>query len=273
MAAEEDNTVTIVASAGQSIVYAELNSVRGNEITYTVAQEVQSTDSADNKNSQSQTEGKTGEGKSSGADVQGNAAGVQGNAADAQGSTADAQGSAADAQAPSAGGFPGGGRSDGDSAQRGGNAGGGFSRGEGRPGSSSTQGEEGAESGGELPEGMPEGDFGSGEMPEGMSEGGFGGGEMSEGMPEGMSGEMAQGMMNMFGGSTTSSSNDTFTYNNTTYQLTEETYTTQIPVGTDVTTRLGTVTTFSRLAAGDRVALVVEEKDGQQIIMAVYIIG
>ena len=58
-----------------------------------------------------------------------------------------------------------------------------------------------------------------------------------------------------------------------TYQLTGESVTTQIPVGTDVTTRLGTVTTFSRLAAGDRIALVVEEEGGQQVIMAVYIIG
>lgn len=72
---------------------------------------------------------------------------------------------------------------------------------------------------------------------------------------------------------TTSSAETGFTYGNVTYRLTDESVTTQIPVGTDVTTRLGTMTTFSRLAAGDRVALVVEEEDGRQIIMAVYIIG
>ncbi|MED9904487.1 MAG: hypothetical protein UFG06_09920 [Lachnospiraceae bacterium] len=43
-----------------------------------------------------------------------------------------------------------------------------------------------------------------------------------------------------------------------------------IPVGTPVTTRLGTVTTFSRLAAGDNVALVTDEENGE--IEAVYII-
>ena len=74
-------------------------------------------------------------------------------------------------------------------------------------------------------------------------------------------------------GSTGSSADTGFTYNNVTYQLTQESVTTQIPVGTEVTTRLGTVTTFSRLAAGDRIALVVEEEAGTQIIMAVYIIG
>ncbi len=67
-------------------------------------------------------------------------------------------------------------------------------------------------------------------------------------------------------------STDSFTYNNVTYELTDEAVTTIIPVGTDVTTKLGTVTTFSRLAAGDKVALVAEEQDGKQIIVAVYII-
>lgn len=66
---------------------------------------------------------------------------------------------------------------------------------------------------------------------------------------------------------------DGFTYDNTTYELTDETVTVQIPVGTTVTTRLGTETTFSRLAAGDRVALVMEEDGDGQVIAAVYIIG
>ncbi len=74
-------------------------------------------------------------------------------------------------------------------------------------------------------------------------------------------------------GTVTSSATDTFTYNSVTYQLTDETNTTLIPVGTDVTTRLGTVTTFARLSAGDCVALVMQEVDGEDVIMAVYIIG
>lgn len=56
-------------------------------------------------------------------------------------------------------------------------------------------------------------------------------------------------------------------------QRAEEYITAYIPVGTAVTTKLGTVTTFSRLSAGDRVAIVTEEEGDAQIIMAVYIIG
>ncbi len=54
---------------------------------------------------------------------------------------------------------------------------------------------------------------------------------------------------------------------------TSEAVTALIPVGTVVTTRLGTQTTFSRLAAGNNIALVVQQEDGEEIIMAVYITG
>ena len=64
-----------------------------------------------------------------------------------------------------------------------------------------------------------------------------------------------------------------FTYNDVIYEVTDESVTTMIPVGTDVITKLGNVTTFSRLAAGDKVALVVEEEQDRQVIVAVYIIG
>lgn len=52
-----------------------------------------------------------------------------------------------------------------------------------------------------------------------------------------------------------------------------ETITTYIPVGTEVTTKLGTITTFSRLSAGDYVALITEKDGEEDIIVAVYIIG
>ena len=52
-----------------------------------------------------------------------------------------------------------------------------------------------------------------------------------------------------------------------------EAITTYIPVGTEVTTKLGTVTTFSRLAVGDYVAFIMEQDGDEQIIMAVYIVG
>ena len=131
---------------------------------------------------------------------------------------------------------------------------------------------------------MP-GEGGRGDMGAMPGEGGRGGmGAMSGegGMPD-MSAMFGEGgmpdMSSMFGGSfgqgtsVSRIAEDNFSYNDVTYVLTQEAVTAQIPVGTDVTTRLGTITTFSRLAAGDQVALVVEEDQGQQIIMAVYIIG
>ena len=64
-----------------------------------------------------------------------------------------------------------------------------------------------------------------------------------------------------------------FTYDNKTYRIGSESITTYIPVGTNVTTKLGTVTTFSRLAADDYVALVIEKDGDEDVIAAVYIIG
>ena len=49
--------------------------------------------------------------------------------------------------------------------------------------------------------------------------------------------------------------------------------TTLIPVGTDVITRLGATVTFSRLATGDNVALIMEEDEGQKAIVKVYILN
>ena len=125
-------------------------------------------------------------------------------------------------------------------------AGRGFRAGDSSQSEADGQGVDGKNAGGQMPSrgGMPSG----GEMPSGD--------EMS--LPDGMTMPGSTG--------TAGSSATAFTYHNVTYQLTKETVTTQIPVGTDVTTRLGTVTTFSRLAAGDLVALVVQEVDGQQVI-------
>lgn len=66
---------------------------------------------------------------------------------------------------------------------------------------------------------------------------------------------------------------DSFWYDGVQYDLSEETVTAMIPVGCEVTTKLGTVTTFSRLAAGDEVALVVSGEGEEQTIVSVYIIG
>ena len=62
-------------------------------------------------------------------------------------------------------------------------------------------------------------------------------------------------------------------YDGVTYRVGTEVVKAYIPVGTDVTTKLGTVTTFSRLAAGDYVALVTEKDGSEDVIVAIYIIG
>ncbi len=124
---------------------------------------------------------------------------------------------------------------------------------------------------------MPEGGFPGGEMPEGfdgerpeMPEGGFpGGGEMPEGftpgeMPEGFEpGEMPEG----FDGE-----RPQMPERDDVVKQEEETVTVQIPVGTPVTTRLGTETTFSRLAVGDNIKMLVQEEDGVQVILEVWIV-
>ncbi len=138
-------------------------------------------------------------------------------------------------------------------------------------------------SGMEMPEGMqpPSGM----EMPEGFE--GFGGenapdmsdlGEMPQGFDGGSMPEMGEmpdfsGGMPDRGAMTTDNDTSMFMYNETTYRVSEETVTTYIPVGTDVTTKLGTVTTFSRLAAEDCIALVTEKAKGTTVIVAVYIIA
>ncbi len=141
---------------------------------------------------------------------------------------------------------------------------------------------------GEMPEG-----FGGGEMPDmGEMPEGFGDREMPDmsQMPEGFEGGEMPDMSQMprdFGGSgggsenfrrqsqgmTEASDTGMFIYDGTTYRVGTETITTCIPVGTNVTTKLGTVTTFSRLASEDCVALVIEKVGSQDVIVAVYIVG
>ena len=64
-----------------------------------------------------------------------------------------------------------------------------------------------------------------------------------------------------------------FTYDDITYQVGNDVITTYIPVGTDVITKLGTTTTFSRLAVGDYIAIVSQVLDGEEVMMLIYIVG
>ena len=203
-----ENTVKIEAGDGQEIVFAGLTSVKGNEITYRLAEELEEED--EDGDEDSEKEEKPGKG-----------------------------------QFPGGEGMP-------DMSQ--------FGSGEGMPDMSQFGGGEGMPDMSQM--------FGGGEGMPDMSQM-FGGGEMPDmsNMPQ---------MGSMGGGNRSnqaSASTDTFTYEGVTYELTREQVTTMIPVGCDVITKLGTVTTFSRLAAGDVVALVVEEEDDEQIIVGVYIVG
>ena len=109
---------------------------------------------------------------------------------------------------------------------------------------------------------------------EGMSDGGTAGGEMQGGMSEGgkpdsgtaeggtPDGGLAQQDASGFaaGGQSGRSA----------YTETGETKSWQIPVGTDVITSLGVTTTFSRLSAGDVIAVLTEE--GTDNILKIWIV-
>lgn len=58
------------------------------------------------------------------------------------------------------------------------------------------------------------------------------------------------------------------------YQVVGEEQTMLIPVGTTVTTQLGTTTTFSRLAAGDMVKILLEkDENGKDVIVGIWMVG
>jgi len=216
---ETETTVSIKAASGQEIIYARLDSVRGNEITYTIAAQQEESESF-GASGDVETGGRT---DMSGDVVTGGRPEMSGDAV--TGGRPEMSGDAASGERP---------EMSGDAAS------------------------------GERP--VMSGDFSSGGIVSG------------EGMPdmtemagqEGMP-DMSQIRGGMFSGQSTDSS--TFTYNSIVYELTQDTGTDMIPVGTTVTTLLGTETTFSRLKAGDYVAIVATIEDGEQVIMAVYIVG
>ena len=114
---------------------------------------------------------------------------------------------------------------------------------------------EGMAAGGGMPEGM---EMPEGGMPEGMEMPGGGMPEGMEmpggGMPEGM--EMPDAAEEPGDGRTAEAGGETKTW--------------QIPVGTDVITTLGVSTTFSRLSAGDVIAVLTES--GTDNILKIWIV-
>ncbi len=95
------------------------------------------------------------------------------------------------------------------------------------------------------------------------------GGQMPEGQ---MPGGQRPGDNSSSNSKDSDSSKDSTTV--TTYKLTGEKAEYMIPVKTSVTTQLGAVTTFSRLATGDYVKLLLDkDENGNDIIVQIWIVG
>ena len=233
---QENTAVKVVVEAGQEMVIAKITQISGNEITYVVG------DVAQDKGSQGSDMGNPPEGMEM----------PEGMERPDMGSLPEGMEMPEGMERPDMGSLP---------------------------------------EGMEMPEGMELPDMGSlpegMEMPEGMElpdMGSFPGGmEMPEGMErpdmswsqgqEGGTQGRGNGQGSRGDGQMSVTTEDGVMYDGTMYKMGEESFTTYIPVGTVVTTKLGTQTTFSRLAAGDYVALVVEGQGDDQVIVAVYIIG
>ena len=93
-------------------------------------------------------------------------------------------------------------------------------------------------------------------------------------MPD-MSGDSSFPDMNMRNSNTTENSNITTQETETSvyYQTTGETGTYTIPVGTSVITKLGNTTTFSRLAGGDVIKVLVEDTEKGQVVVGIWIVA
>lgn len=133
-------------------------------------------------------------------------------------------------------------------------------------------GESQGQSGGNMPGGgdMPSGGMpGGGDMPSGGMPGGGdmpGGGEMSGGNDSGRS-RTEDSSQEESGDKNEKAKNKTM------YQVTGEEQAMLIPVGTAVTTQFGTTTTFSRLAAGDMVKILLEKNENNEdVIVGIWMI-
>ena len=92
----------------------------------------------------------------------------------------------------------------------------------------------------------------------------------NSGGPGGKNGQKSSDRVDMSAFDTVSTSDDGTM---TGYTVSEETQTILIPVGTDVITKLGNTTTFSRLANGDLIKMILETgADGTENIMKVYMV-
>ena len=152
--------------------------------------------------------------------------------------------------------------------------------GNGRNGAAQDAG--GRSSNGEMPSdgGVPSGDRPSsnGEMPSGGGQPSGGGPSLNSEMPSGnQNGNMANSATPSDEQSRKSSREkstaDTQNRTMTTYTETGKTGQIQIPVGTDVETKLGTITTFSRLSNGDTIRMLMQKSDkGGEDLLKIWIV-
>ena len=130
----------------------------------------------------------------------------------------------------------------------------------------------------------PSGEAPSGEMPTGEApSGGMPTGEVPSGeMPsigeqiddtQAMGDNIDRGQSNYDTTATNTSKADKTDTSTVAYQSLGEEETMVVPVGTQVITKLGTTTTFSRLAVGDVMQLLVEKEDSEKSILKIWIIG
>ena len=152
--------------------------------------------------------------------------------------------------------------------------------------SSSEQNNSVESSGNEMPSGefpggqMPDGEFPGGQMPSGEFPGGqmpggeFPGGQMPSGGNTSNNSEKDGTSSDTSSKKSSDASSSEESNTVTTYNLTGEKAEYLIPVKTSVTTQLGAVTTFSRLATGDYVKLLMEkDEDGKDVIIKIWIVG
>lgn len=138
---------------------------------------------------------------------------------------------------------------------------------------------------GEIPSDVRDQNMQGGEMPNGMRGRNMSEEEMPSGMgDQNMPDDMGSGKMSARSDTPEDSSSErgnkglgeereNSQRNKTMYTLTGEEETTLIPVGTTVTTQLGTTTTFSRLAAGDMVKIMMEkDENGKDVIVGIWMV-
>lgn len=132
-------------------------------------------------------------------------------------------------------------------------------------------------SNGNMTEDMGEHNMSNEDMPGNIEEHNRSGGDMAEGMENGKRSARNDNVEDGNNEKETRNLNkeqENAQRNKTIYTLTGEEKITLIPVGTKVTTQLGTTTTFARLAAGDMVKMLMEkDEDGKDVIVGIWIIG